>query len=178
MKILCNPVFVPLILIPGAAMAADAGRISAVVLYPGAAAIERVAKVATGERRVELTGLPATFDPQTLRVEADCGIQVTEVAIRDEGRAEAISRREAELEAKIQALTDQKSLLDVDAKSAELARDYLARLSGASGGKGEKPQAPALDPQALAGVIDVINRSKQIFLDLFAESSLANYGNG
>ena len=159
MKIFCTLVLLSFLPAGRLAFAADAGRITSVLLYPGAATIERTAKVAAGARRIELAGLPAIFDPQTLRVESDPGIEVTEVAIRDEGRAEAVSRGEAELEAKIQALADQKALLDVDAKSAELVRDYLARLGGAAGEKGEKAQTAALDPQALAAIVEVINRS-------------------
>src|SRR5215212_1186585 len=97
-----------------------AQAISKVVLYPGSATIERAAKVAAGVGKVEMTGLPATFDPRTLRVETDAGIQVGEVAVQDVSRAEALSRREAELEERIQRLKDDKAALEVEVKTAEL----------------------------------------------------------
>ena len=73
-----------------------------------------------------MTGLPANFDLRTLRVEA------TPASRRrgrgaGRGRAEALSGREAELEARIQALKDEKAALEVEAKTAELVRDYLVR---------------------------------------------------
>jgi uncharacterized protein (TIGR02231 family) len=139
------------------AFAADASTITNVLLYPGSATIERTVKVAARATRVELTGLPANFDPQTLRVESDARIQVGEVAVHDAGRAQAVGARESEIEAKIQALTDQKSVFDIDAKSAELVRDYLARLGGTPNDGGKLPSTG--DPQSLSAVIEVIARS-------------------
>ena len=55
------------------AFAQEGGRITKVMLYPGSATVERAAPVSAGQARVELTGLPANFDPRTLRVEADPG---------------------------------------------------------------------------------------------------------
>src|SRR5687767_4113820 len=79
----------------------EGGRITRIVLYPGAATVERAAQVAAGQTRVLLTGLPAGFDPRTLRVEADPGIHIGEIAVRDVARTEAVSARESQLEAKI-----------------------------------------------------------------------------
>ena len=61
-------------------------NITSVVLYPGAATIERTAPVSPGQGRLELTGLPSDFDPRTLRVEADPGIRIGEIAVRDVAR--------------------------------------------------------------------------------------------
>ena len=141
------------------AFAADTSVITSVILYPGNATIERTARVAARASRVELTGLPANFDPQSVRVEADARIHVGEVSVHDTGRAQAVGGREADVEAKIQALTDQKSVLDIDAKSAELVRDYLGRLGGTPVDGGNKPQSSTVDPQSLSAVIETISRS-------------------
>ena len=133
--------------------------ITSVVLYPGNATIERTVKVATGTQRLELSGLPANFDPQSVRVEADPRIHVGEVSVHDVGRAQAVGSREADIEAKIQALADQKAVLDIDAKSAELVRDYLGRLGGTPVDSGNKLPSAAVDPQSLAAVIEIISRS-------------------
>ena len=61
------------------AFAADASVITSVILYPGNATIERTVRVAARASRVELTGLPANFDPRSVRVEADARIHVGEV---------------------------------------------------------------------------------------------------
>jgi uncharacterized protein (TIGR02231 family) len=133
------------------------GRISRVTLYPGSAAIERAASVSAGGGAIEMTGLPANFDLRTLRVEAGPGIRVGEVSVQDVGRADALSAREAELEAKIQALGDDKAALDVEVKTAELVRDYLASLR-VRPGAGDKTQPVTLDPKAIPAVIEALRR--------------------
>jgi uncharacterized protein (TIGR02231 family) len=138
-------------LIAGAAHA----RVTGVVLYPGSATVERAGRVAPGAGRLEMTGLPAGFDVRTLQVEADPGIRIGEVAVQDVGRAEAVSAREAQLEAKIQALRDEVAALEGEVKTAELVRDYLASLSSmpAEGGK-----RPVIDPKAIPAVIEAMRR--------------------
>lgn len=63
-----------------AAMAQDTSRITAVTLYPGSATVERTARVVPGMTRLEISGLPATFDPQTVRVDSDVGARIGEVS--------------------------------------------------------------------------------------------------
>lgn len=132
------------------------GRITRVTLYPGSATIERSARVAPGTARLEMTGLPGNFDLRTLRVEADPGIQVGEVAVQEVSRAEALSAREAALEARIQGMKDEKAALEVEVKSAELARDYLAGLTRRPAGEADK--ALVVDPKAIPAVLDAIRR--------------------
>ena len=141
----------------GPVFSQQSSRIARVTLYPGSAAIERAGTVAAGSGTLEMTGLPANFDLRTLRVEAGPGIRVGEVSVQDLSRAEALSAREAELEAKIQALGDDKAALDVEVKTAELVRDYLASLSARSGA-GDKTQPVALDPKAIPAVIEALRR--------------------
>jgi uncharacterized protein (TIGR02231 family) len=136
--------------------AQDSGRVTRVVLYPGAATVERAAQVAPGQTRVLLTGLPAGFDPRTLRVEADPGIHIGEIAVRDVARTEAMSARESQLEARIQALKDEKSALGVEVKTAELVRDYLISLN--SRPEGEKARPAPIDPKNIPTVLEAIRR--------------------
>jgi len=137
------------------AAAQESGRISRVTLYPGSATVERSARVTAGTSILKMSGLPANFDVRTLRVEADPGINVGEVSVQDVGRAEALGRREAELEAKIQALKDEKAALDVEVKTAELVRDYLKALSK-PGGEGDKAHPIAIDPKSIPAIIEAI----------------------
>jgi uncharacterized protein (TIGR02231 family) len=136
------------------ALAQDIGRVSRVTLYPGSATVERAVRVGAGSGRVEMTGLPASFDPRTLRVEGDAGIRIGEVAVQDIGRAEALSAREADLEQRLQSLKDEKAELDVDAKTAELVRNYLASL----GSRDEKEKIHAVDPKAIPAIVEAIRR--------------------
>ena len=136
------------------ASAQDIGRVAKVTLYPGSASVERAVRVAAGSGRVELTGLPAGFDVHTLRVEGEPGVRIGEVAVQDVGRAEALSAREADLESRIQALKDDKAALEVDARTAELVRNYLASL----GAQDDKDKIRALDPKAIPAIVDAIRR--------------------
>ena len=152
---------------------AVAQAITRVVLYPGSATIERSARVAAGNGRVEMSGLPAGFDLRTLRVEGDAGISVGEVSVQDVARAEALGGREAELESRIQALKDQKAALDVEVKSAELVRDYLASLS-AKPSPTDKPLA--IDPKALPTMIDAIRRGAADSYGLMQRAEVSRRG--
>jgi len=137
-----------------AAYAQDASRITAVTLYPGSATVERTAKITPGMTRLEIAGLPANFDPQTVRVEADPGVRIGEVTTRDASRISASNAREAQTEQRIQALKDQQALIDADAKSAEMLIGFLSRL-GTPGG--EKP-AVLPDAKSLAAMVDQVRR--------------------
>jgi len=131
-----------------------AQAISRVTLYPGSATIERAAKVQPGAGKVVMSGLPANFDPRTLRVETDAGVQVGEVAMQDVSRAEAVGKREADLEERIQKLKDEKAALEVDVKTAEMVRDYLKSLSA----RAPDAKAPPIDAKAIPAMLEAIRR--------------------
>jgi uncharacterized protein (TIGR02231 family) len=135
-----------------ASAAAAEAPIQSVTLYPGSATVERVVQVAPGATQVEITGLLANFDKDTVRLHADPGIQVGQVVTRDQPRAESPSAREAELETKVQALQDQVAAIDADIKSAQIVQGYLERL-GAGGDK-----AAPVDAKNLTGTLDAIRK--------------------
>ncbi|MBA5637906.1 DUF4139 domain-containing protein [Duganella sp. LX20W] len=138
----------------GLACAEDA-PITSVTLYPGSAMVERSGAVQPGMTHLDISGLPAGFDLRTLRVQASAGIQVGQVVTRDVGKEEAANARQAELEARIQALQDSKDVLNVDAKSAALVQNYLEHLNGA----GPADRAPvAADGKAMGAMLDTIRR--------------------
>ena len=143
-----------LIALSGAARAEDSSKITAVTLYPGSATVVRTARVSPGTTRLEIAGLPANFDPQSVRVDAGPGVQIGEVSTQDAARARASDPREAKLEERIQALRDRQGELDAEAKSSEMVTEFLSRL----GAPGEKP-APIPDARSLGGIVDLIRRS-------------------
>jgi uncharacterized protein (TIGR02231 family) len=131
--------------------------IQSVTLYPGSATVERAIEVVPGMTQVEITGLLANFNTDTLRVQADPGIQVGQIVTRDNASIDSPSPREAELDARIQALQDQIAAIDADYKSAQMVQAYLDKLgAGGSGGPAERP-AP-IDPKGLAGTLDAIRK--------------------
>src|SRR3981189_2426693 len=112
----------------GAALAQETSRITSVILYPGSATVERTARVMPGMARLEISGLPANFDPQTVRVESDPGGRSGAAPTQDQRRPAASNARESAIEERIQALKGRQAVLDVDAKSAQMAAEYIARL--------------------------------------------------
>ena len=137
----------------GAAMAQDASRITSVILYPGSATVERSARVVPGMTRLEISGLPANFDPQTVRVDSDAGVRIGEVSTKDQSRTAASNARESAIEEKIQALKDRQAVLEVDARSAQMTAEFISRL----GAPGEKP-APLPSARSLAETIEAVRR--------------------
>jgi uncharacterized protein (TIGR02231 family) len=137
----------------GTALAQDASHITAVTLYPGSAMVERTARVSPGMSLLQISGLPANFDPQSVRVEADPAVAIGEVSTQDASRVQASNPREAQLEEKIQALRDRQSDLDGEVKSAQMVIEFLSRL----GVPGEKA-APIPDARSLGAVVDLIRR--------------------
>ncbi len=138
----------------GVAYGENASKITAVTLYPGSATVERTARITPGMTLLAISGLPANFDPQSVRVDADEGVRVGEVSTQDTAHTRAPDPREAQLEDRIQALKDRQSALDAEVKSAEMVNEFLSRL----GGPGEKP-APVPDARSLAGVIELIRKN-------------------
>lgn len=129
--------------------------IQSVTLYPGSATVERLVQVTPGMTQVEITGLLANFNTDTVRLQADPGIQVGQVLTRDQRAADSPSPREAELEAKVQALQDQVALVDAEIKSSQLVQGYLERLGGGENAAG---RAGPGDPKALLGTLDAIRK--------------------
>src|SRR5260221_9851837 len=140
----------------GAAIAQETSRITAVTLYPGSATVERTARVVPGMTRLEISGLPANFDPQTVRVESDAGIRIGEVSTQDLSRTAASNARESAIEDRIQALKDRQAVLEVDAKSAQLAADYIVRLGAPA--PGTEKAALAINGKSVAEVIEAVRR--------------------
>jgi hypothetical protein len=137
----------------GNACAQDPSRITAVTLYPGSATVERTARVEPGMTFLQISGLPANFDPQSVRVDADPGVALGEVSTQDLARTRSPSSREAQLEEKIQTLKDRQLELDGEVKSAQMVTEFLSHL----GAPGEKP-APIPDARSLGGVVDLIRK--------------------
>src|SRR5882762_5323045 len=138
----------------GAAPAQETSRITSVTLYPGSATVERTARVVPDMTRLEISGLPANFDPQTVRVESDAGVRIGEVSTKDQSRTAASNTRESAIEEKIQALKDRQAVLEVDARSAQMTADFISRLGAPAG---EKP-APIPGARSLAETIEAVRR--------------------
>lgn len=155
------------------ALADTQAPITSVVLYPGTATIERSISITPGMRQAEIKGLPANFDKQTIRVQASPGIRVGQVVMHDIGRTEALGKREAEIEAQIEALKDQQATLNVDAQSAQLVQRYLENLSG-SGAAATDKQQPYIDAKSMAAVLEAIRQGGRDAFDRIQRVKVQN----
>jgi uncharacterized protein (TIGR02231 family) len=114
------------------ALARDVSKITRVILYPGSATVERTAQISAGTQKLEIADLPANFDTQTLRIEADPGITLGAFIVKEVASTAAPNPRQAELEKQIEAIVDQIAQIDVERHSAELVTGYLAALGGSA----------------------------------------------
>lgn len=138
----------------GLARAAAEAPITSVVLYPGSATVERTAQVPAGSNTLEISGLPNNFDSKTLLVQAERGIRIGQVVVRDVGKEAGAHPREKELQKKLRELKDQLDTLDIEVKSAGMVTGYLDKMGGAAAGdKG------LIDGRTLLGVVDSIETS-------------------
>ncbi len=140
-----------------AAHAATPSRITEVTLYPDSATVVRTATVAPGARSVELTCLPPTFDPQSLRVEGDAAVRVGDIRTESVPSEGAGCARTA-LEAQIRALEEQRAALDVQLRANALTETYLKGVSERASGDA---RAPATDFSTLGKTADALTRSAQ-----------------
>ena len=134
--------FVPL------AQAEAEAPITQVTLYPGSATVERSAEIKAGTRLLEVGGLPANFDTKTLQIQADKGVRVGQIMIRDASGADGVHPREKALQKAVLELKDRIAALDIEVQSAGLVTGYLGRLDA-----GDKA---AVDGRALRGIADGI----------------------
>lgn len=103
-------------------------RVTEVNLYPDSAEVVRTISVARGSRSVDIDCLPATFDPQSLRVESGGAVRVGDVRVETLPRS-GTACSTSELEARIHALEEQRAILDVQAKANGLSANYLRIFS-------------------------------------------------
>ncbi|MDR1349296.1 MAG: DUF4139 domain-containing protein [Zoogloeaceae bacterium] len=102
--------------------------VSRVTLYPGSALIERAATVRAGADTLEISGLPANFNTDSVQVEADSGIEIGEIVWRDYDRTAPLNAEEARLEAEVRKLADRIEVLNLEHRAAELELKYLDAL--------------------------------------------------
>ena len=124
----------------GAANGVDS-TIKRVTLYPGVAAVERVAPVVAGVSEVRLTCLPTSFDVNSIRVEADAGIRVGDVSVKTVAKALATRCNVGSNDTKIRDAEDQRAVLDADVAGNEAVLAYIKALNAPDGGAGRSAAA-------------------------------------
>lgn len=144
-----------LVFVAPACVFAQAASVTNVTLYPGSATIVRTARIDAGATRLVVADLTTQFPTQTLRVEADPGIRIGQIATQDSSRTESANAAEAQIEARIQALKDESARLDVQGGAADIVKGYLER-TGSAESAGERAKTPA-DAKTLTAIVAAIN---------------------
>lgn len=100
-------------------------KISNVLVYPGGANVERVARVAAGARELKINCLSARFDLDSLKVQADAGIQVGDISVQTLDRARAPECANTSLDMRIRELQEQKASISAESEAQDLVIGYL-----------------------------------------------------
>ncbi|MEY8689422.1 MAG: DUF4139 domain-containing protein, partial [Leptothrix sp. (in: b-proteobacteria)] len=109
--------------------AEPASRVTRVTVYPGVALVERSARVAQGARQLVLPCLPANFDVQQLRLEADAGIRIGPVSAVTLPREQVPACNASVQDERIRTLEDQIAALGAESAGHDLALAYLKTLA-------------------------------------------------
>ncbi|MDD3484847.1 DUF4139 domain-containing protein [Azovibrio restrictus] len=158
----------------GSAQAGQTAPVSRVVLYPGSALVERVAQVRAGQTQLEIDGLPASFDVDSVQIEADAGIEIGEQAWRDRARSAPLNAEEARLEKLVRGLEENLNSLDVERKAAARALKYLDALATPNDNIHSGNPARTLETirqgslQAQRRILDIDNRKIDLTRELEA----------
>ncbi|MBT9494867.1 MAG: DUF4139 domain-containing protein [Paucibacter sp.] len=129
--------------------AAQGSQISRVLVYPGGATVERVAKVAAGAQVLKLSCLTTRFDLDSLQLDGDAGMQIGDVSVQTLARERAPECAASPLDARIRELEDAQAGLKAEIDAQELVLGFLKNL-------GSGPQTANA---AIAGTAESLRRS-------------------
>ncbi|WP_027015663.1 DUF4139 domain-containing protein [Comamonas composti] len=127
-------------------LAGASAPIARVTLYPGVAAVERVARVEAGTRQLVIDCLPASLDQQSLQLSADAGVRLGDYKVQLQTRDLASKACTSPLEQKIRSLEDKLAALNADEAAARLVNDYLKALAHPSEEGKSAPAATQISP--------------------------------
>jgi uncharacterized protein (TIGR02231 family) len=120
----------------------QAQRIERITVYPGLALVERVARVAPGQRELQLDCLSPQLDLNSLRIEADAGLRTGAVSSQRRKRADTPACQTSPLDARIRSLEDRIAALANESASQDLVLGWL-KAPGVSGGPSTTPSPAA-----------------------------------
>ncbi|MCV2358621.1 DUF4139 domain-containing protein [Paucibacter sp. TC2R-5] len=126
-------VLLPLLFTQAGLAAAQSSKISQVLVYPGGATVERVAKVAAGAQTLKLSCLPARFDLDSLQLQGDTGIQIGDVSVQTVAREQAPECAASPLDASIRELEDKQAGLKAEIDAQELVLGFLKNFGTGTG---------------------------------------------
>lgn len=139
-------------------------RIDAVTVFPSGAEVTRIAeaRLLAGEHTLVFDDLPGELMPETVRLEGDAGatVEIGSVDVRQVPvpAAETDARRRA-IDAQIEALEDERRLLDQSVADAEFQKTLMQQLASASfnaAATARESDRPALNASDVGQMIDMV----------------------
>ena len=108
--------------------------IDEVTVFADRARISRVSKIElpAGESVIELSGLSALIDPQSIRVEGEGRFMIGAIETKKEVTTHLAQEREKDLNKKIEQLNDQLTILQGELQAIAQARAFIASLGKVS----------------------------------------------
>jgi uncharacterized protein (TIGR02231 family) len=153
-------------------------KVDAVTVFPSGAEITRVAeaKIEAGEHALIFEGLPGDLSPETIRVEGDAlgDVEIGSVDSKIEivPSADTDVRRKA-LEQKIQALTDERGVLDQTVSDAEYQKNLMQQLaSGAFTTPTKEGEVKSFGAADLGQLLDLVGGKLQVLSKLVLDSRM------
>ena len=112
-------ILLPLLCVLPTLALAQGSKISQVLVYPGGATVERVAKVAAGSQVLKLSCLTTRFDLDSLQLDGDAGMQIGDVSVQTLARERAPECAASPLDARIRELEDAQAGLKAEIEQRE-----------------------------------------------------------
>lgn len=141
-----------------AVSAAPAPRVSRVTLYPGGATVEREIPLAGGMQRFELSCLPGSLDPATLRLETGPAVRVGDLVTDTLEGVKAEACRNSTLDQRVRELERQRAELDAQRSANELVVSYLEQASKPTG---EQRNGPSIELRTAAAGGELLRQAGQ-----------------
>lgn len=122
------------LLLPASAIAAETAAdsvITAATVFPDRADVTRTADVSlpAGKSVIRFDSLPALMYPSSLRVSGKGAFKIGSVETKRIYLKDTVAEREKELQDKITALSDKRSLIEADLKAAATGKAFLENMS-------------------------------------------------
>lgn len=137
-------------------------KVDAVTVFPSGAEVTRVAtaSLAAGEHALVFDGLPGDLNPDTIRVEGDA-LGTVEIGSVDAKMVYVpstdIDAKRKGLEAQVQALSDERGVLDQTIADAEYQKSLMQQLaSGAFTAPTKDGQAKSFGAEDLGQLLDLV----------------------
>lgn len=102
-------------------------KITEVLVYPGGARVERVAKVAANAKELKLVCLSASFDIDSMQVQASAGIRIGDINVQTLERTRFPECATSALDQRIRTLQQSSAAIESEIAAQELTLDYLRR---------------------------------------------------